>query len=122
MKTALSELPAYTTKDGSEIRELLHPKLHGANNQSLAEATIQPGQSTQLHRHAITEEIYHVTQGEGRMRLGESEFPIRAGDTILILPGTAHQVSAGGKAVLKILCCCSPAYDHEDTEIICREN
>ena len=41
----------YITKDGSVIRELMHPAVHGNQLQSLAEATVQPGQRTQLHRH-----------------------------------------------------------------------
>ena len=30
MHTRYADIPAYVTKDGSEIRELLHPSLHGA--------------------------------------------------------------------------------------------
>jgi hypothetical protein len=33
----------YVTRDGSEIRELMHPGVHGNRAQSLAEATIGPG-------------------------------------------------------------------------------
>jgi len=29
MKTARSDIHAYITKDGSQIRELMHPSLHG---------------------------------------------------------------------------------------------
>lgn len=118
MKTSYQDIEAYTTKDGSEIRELMHPARHGNRMQSLAEAVIQPGQRTQLHRHANTEELYHVTAGAGIMTLGQSTFQIAAGDTVLIEPGTAHCVEATGNIPLKILCCCSPAYSHEDTELL----
>ena len=43
MKTRYAEIPAYVTKDGSEIRELMHPAQHGNRLQSLAEATVAPG-------------------------------------------------------------------------------
>ena len=82
MKTSLSGVTPYITKDGSEIRELLHPNQHRGRNQSLAEAVIPPGTSTQLHRHHKTEEIYHVTRGSGRMTLGEQQFEIMVGDSI----------------------------------------
>ena len=118
MKTHYQDIPAYTTKDGSEIRELLHPTLHGNRNQSLAEATVPVGTATVLHRHAVTEELYHVTAGTGRMTLGEASFEIDTGDTILIAPGTPHCVSNTGSEPLRILCCCSPAYSHEDTELL----
>lgn len=121
MTTPLSryaDAPPYITKDGSEIRELLHPAHHGNQAQSLAEATIHPGQTTQRHRHHQTEELYHVTAGHGLMILGDKTFPIAPGDTIHIAPGTPHAVENPGPDTLRILCCCSPAYRHDDTEII----
>lgn len=118
MKTAHRDSPAYITLDGSEIRELMHPSLHGGRAQSLAEATVPPGARTRLHRHVSSEELYHVTAGTGRMTLGESQFDILPGDTVLIPPGTPHRVEANGDAPLVLLCCCSPAYAHEDTELL----
>jgi mannose-6-phosphate isomerase-like protein (cupin superfamily) len=118
MKTRYREIPAYVTKDGSEIRELMHPSLHGNALQSLAEAVVRPGEKTQLHLHRSSEELYHVTAGAGIMILGDSRFPIAAGDTVHIPPGTPHRVEAAMDGPLHILCCCSPAYCHEDTELL----
>ena len=118
MKTRYAELSPYITSDGSEIRELMHPALHGGRQQSLAEATIPAGERTQLHFHRLTEEIYHVTVGNGVMRLGDEQFTIGPGDTILIEPGTAHCVVATGEVPLRILCSCAPAYSHEDTVLV----
>lgn len=118
MKTRYSDISAYITKDGSEIRELLHPDHHGVRNQSLAEAIVPVGTRTLLHRHHRTEEIYHVTSGRGRMTLGLEVFDVSPGDSILIPPGTPHCIEAGGSDPLQILCCCSPAYTHEDTELL----
>ena len=117
-RSRLSEVAAYITKDGSEIRELLHPSTHAVRNQSLAEAVIPPGTTTLLHRHRLSEEIYHVTQGHGVMTLGDAQFVIEPGDSILIAPGTALCVSNGGEIPQRILCCCAPAYAHEDTELL----
>lgn len=108
----------YVTKDGSEIRELMRPSVHGNQAQSLAEASVSPGAKTILHRHRITEELYHITAGEGVMTLGDQRFAVQVGDTVCILPGTAHCIEANGTTPLKLLCCCSPAYDHADTELI----
>ena len=71
-KTRYAEIPAYVTKDGSEIRELMHPAVHGNRLQSLAEATLAPGMRTPLHRHAVTEDLYHITSGSGLMTLGDT--------------------------------------------------
>ena len=117
-RTRYAELAACITKDGSEIRELMHPSLHGNRLQSLAEATVQPGARTQLHRHVHAEELYHVSAGSGIMTLGDTCFPVTVGDTVLIAPGTPHSIEATGAEPLRILCCCSPPYSHEDTELL----
>ncbi len=118
MKSRDSEIEAFTTKDGSIIRELMHPSAHGNKNQSLAEAVVPAGTATQLHRHRRSEELYHVTAGEGRMTLGAETFPVKAGDTVCIPPGTPHKIVNTGAGDLKILCCCAPAYSHDDTELL----
>lgn len=117
-RTRYRDIKAFTTKDSSIIRELMHPSSHTVNKQSFAEAIVPPGRRTLLHRHRVSEEIYHVTQGEGIMTLGEAAFQIGPGDTICIEPGTAHAVKNTGNTELKILCACSPAYSHDDTEIL----
>lgn len=116
--THYRDIEPYRTRDGSDIRELMHPAVHGNAKQSLAEATIPPGTSTHLHRHAVTEEIYHVAAGVGLMHLGDEKFPIHPGDTICIPPGTAHAVRNTGDEPLRLLCCCTPAYSHDDTELL----
>ena len=104
---------AFTTKDGSTIRELLGTE-HGAVNQSLAEATLEPGQATQRHYHARAEELYLLLDGEGEMEVDGATRRVAAGDAILIPPGAWHQIAAAG-APLRFLCCCAPPYSHDDT-------
>jgi len=118
MKTEYSKIEPYVTKDGCEIRELMHPNAHGNRNQSFAEATVRPGQKTALHLHHSSEEIYHFTRGRGVMTCGEERFSVKAGDTVCIAPGTPHCVENTGSSPLKILCVCSPQYSHDDTTLI----
>lgn len=118
MRTRYADMHVFNTKDGSQIRELMHPKSHANHNQSLAEAKVLPGQTTTMHRHAISEEIYHLTQGEGLMTLGNQQFQVKAGDTVCIPPGTAHCIKNTSQIDLRILCCCAPAYSHKDTELL----
>jgi len=118
MKTEYNRIQPFTTKDGSQVCELMHPKVHGNNKQSLAEALVPIGTETIMHRHLVSEEIYHVTEGVGEMTLGKAQFGIRRGDTVCILPRMAHRVKNTGTVPLRILCCCSPAYSHEDTELV----
>jgi mannose-6-phosphate isomerase-like protein (cupin superfamily) len=118
MKTSSQSVHPYVTKDGSIIRELMHPDSHQCNNLSLAVAEIEYGKTTSLHRHVRTEEIYHVISGEGMMTLGSKQFSITTGDTICIHPGVPHRVVNTGRQSLRIFCCCAPPYSHGDTEII----
>ncbi|MFW5487784.1 MAG: cupin domain-containing protein [Desulfovibrio sp.] len=118
MKTCYADIVPYITKDASEIRELMHPGTHCVRKQSLAEAKVGPGKSTEHHVHMKTEELYHVTSGAGEMRLGDETFPISPKDTVLIPPGTPHSVRNTGNEPLVMLCCCAPAYAHEDTTLV----
>ncbi len=117
MRTRYTDIVPYVTTDGSTIRELLHPAVHGNRAQSLAEATLAPGAATASHVHHASEELYHVTRGTGRMTLGAERFDVGPGDTVCIAPGTPHSIENIGGVELAVLCCCAPAYAHEDTEL-----
>jgi len=113
----LSDVPAFITKDGSEIRELLAHRNSAIRNQSLAEARLPVGASTQEHYHPRAEEIYFITQGHGRIRIEGETHEVRVGDAIAIPPGQRHKLWNAGSQVLHLLCCCAPAYEHADTVI-----
>ena len=113
----LDEVPAFTTKDDSEIRELLAYRNSAIRNQSLAEARLRPGTSTQEHYHAKAEEIYFITHGTGRIRIEAEVREVKAGDAIAIRPGQKHKLWNTGGDTLRLLCCCAPAYEHADTII-----
>lgn len=106
---------AFTTLDGSTIRVLLDARVGGALKQSLAEATLEPGQATQRHYHARAEEIYVILEGGGEMEVDGERGPVRRGDAVLIPPGARHEIRADGEGELRFLCCCAPAYSDEDT-------
>jgi mannose-6-phosphate isomerase-like protein (cupin superfamily) len=105
---------AFTTKDGSTIRELLGVE-HGARNQSLAEAWLEPGQATQRHYHAVSEELYVLLDGEGEMEVDGERRRVARGDAVLIPAGAWHQITADAGVPLRFLCCCAPPYSHGDT-------
>jgi mannose-6-phosphate isomerase-like protein (cupin superfamily) len=111
----LDRVPAFTTKDGSEIRELLAHRNSSIRNQTLAEARLPPGRSTTPHRHVQTEEIYYILEGQALMRVGGETAAVGPGDAVAIPPGSSHQITNTGPGVLRFLCCCAPGYEHEDT-------
>lgn len=108
----------YVTKDGSSIRELMHPGVQGNQAQSLAEATIAVGQQTAAHKHLQTEELYYVRSGTGLIFVDDEQRTVAAGDTVAIPPGTVHAIRNTGDIDLVILCACTPPYSHDDTVIV----
>ncbi len=111
----LEQRPAFVTADGSTIRELAGLPSGNASQQSLAEASISPRGETVEHYHRTTEEIYLFVRGAGRMRLGDEEADIRAGDMVVIAPGIKHKLWNPGPEPLVLFCCCAPPYRDEDT-------
>ena len=105
----------FTTADGSTIRVLLDAELGGARNQSLAEAWLEPGQATERHYHARSEELYVLLDGTAEMEVEGDRRAVGPGDAVLIPPGAWHQIRAGGDRPVRFLCCCAPPYAHEDT-------
>ena len=114
----------FVTRDTSIIREILAPGNAPGEirNQSLAEATLPPGGSTEPHYHPVTEEIYYILEGSGRMRIGDETRDVVPGDGIAIPPGAPHQITnLSADSDLVFLCCCAPAYTHEDTVLVPRD-
>jgi mannose-6-phosphate isomerase-like protein (cupin superfamily) len=113
----LESVPAFQTKDGSEIRELLSHRNSVVRNQSLAEARLLVRGSTQEHYHQRAEEIYYITHGVGRIRIDGEVREVKPGDAVAIRPGERHKLWNTGNETLRLLCCCAPAYEHSDTII-----
>jgi mannose-6-phosphate isomerase-like protein (cupin superfamily) len=118
MKTSMNKIKPFITKDGSWIRELIHPTYQEGSTISLAEAIVRQGATTRLHIHRKSQEIYHITKGKGMMTLGVERFEVKLGDSVLIMPGMPHCIENIGPQPLRILCSCHPPYDHHDTQIL----
>jgi len=113
---SLEQAEPFTTADGSTIRELIGLPTAPVRNQSLAEATLAPGQATERHYHALSEELYAFLAGGGRLEIDGEVRDVAAGDTVLIPPGAHHTVTAGADGA-RFLCCCAPPYSHADTYV-----
>ena len=106
---SLDQAEPFTTKDGSTIRELHHTR-----EQSLAEATLEPGSATERHYHALSEEIYFFLDGGGTIEIDGETRSVVPGDAVLIPAGARHTLAAGTDGA-RFLCCCAPPYSHDDT-------
>ena len=114
----IAEVPAFTTVDSSEIRELLAHRNSCIVNQSLAEARLPVGGQTLPHFHPQCEEIYYLLVGTARMQVEDDIRQVGPGDAIAIPAGARHQITNTGDEELKFLCCCAPAYEDDDTVMV----
>jgi quercetin dioxygenase-like cupin family protein len=62
----------------------------GTDGVSVVESSAPHGDSPPLHVHHGEDEVFHVLVGELRLRLGESEVCVGAGETVLAPKGTPH--------------------------------
>ncbi|MDF1826223.1 MAG: cupin domain-containing protein [Verrucomicrobiales bacterium] len=111
----IADQTPFTTADGSTIRSILDRTNAPVEEQSLAEATLPPGGATERHYHLVSEEFYYILSGDGIMEIEGETREVGPGDAILIPKGDWHQIRANESVELKLLCCCSPPYSHEDT-------
>ena len=91
--------PPFTTKDGSEFRELLAHQNSSIRNQSLAGTILRKGRGT---------------RAKGRMRLAKEEIRAGLGDSITIPPGVPHKTSRVGGEDWVFLCYPIPIYGPDD--------
>ena len=79
----------------------------GARKLGCTLVELPPGKrSWPLHYHAANEEAIYVLEGRGRVRIGDNEMLVRAGDYIVLLsgPDAAHQTFNDSNAALRYLC------------------
>ncbi|MGW0633480.1 cupin domain-containing protein [Streptomyces sp. NPDC002758] len=80
----------------------------------MAEVSLARGDSTTAHLHKITEEIYVIMRGVGRMRLNDDAREVRPGDCVVIKPGTVHEISNEHDEPLVFVATCAPRADRAD--------
>ena len=73
----------------------------GADQVSIVEQRAPKGYSPPLHIHRTQDEIFHALEGEFRLKVGDQEKRLKAGDMLLVPKGTPHtfiiESSKGGR-------------------------
>ena len=112
----LEDREPFITADGSSIRELAGVPTGNAANQSLAEATVAARRRDDraLPPHLRGDLPVHRGAWDA-CGSATTRRDVRAGDAVVIPPGAPHKLLNTGPEPLVLLCCCSPAYSHEDT-------
>ncbi len=82
---------------------------------SIARATIKPGVTTKAH-HLIkgVQEIYIITNGKGKVHIGDLEpTEVNVGDVVVIPPETSQKVTNMGDVELVFYCVCTPRFTED---------
>jgi mannose-6-phosphate isomerase-like protein (cupin superfamily) len=114
----LSAAGEITARDGTRLRELLHPDRDRASiRYSLAIAWLDPGKSSLPHR-LKTAEVYYVMRGSGRMHVGDEATEVQAGDAVYIPPDAVQHLENTGHETIEFACIVDPAWQARDEQIV----
>lgn len=77
---------------------------------SLADARVEPGVTTELHRLTV-QEYYVISRGSGLMEVGDNApFQVGPGDSVIIPPGVPQRITNNGGTDLVLQCICMPRF------------
>jgi len=93
---------------GGALSKALSP---GAKHIDHRISCYQPRAHVEMHAHKVQEQIYHVLEGEGLMRIGERAQVVRRHDVVFLPPGIPHAISNTGLVDLVFLVVTSPVSD-----------
>ncbi len=93
--------------DTNKMVLLLDPFEDGANFVSIVEI-FDVGGRTPPNRHEIGYEMFFVLAGEGRAHGPAGSLELRAGDSLLLKPGTLHEIENTGPGKLYCLTVMTP--------------
>jgi mannose-6-phosphate isomerase-like protein (cupin superfamily) len=104
--------------DNTFICEFLHPGREKLDlPYSIAHAILQPGAASLPHRLKTSTEVYFILMGEGEMHIDSERSMVRAGQAVLIPPGSWQNIRNTGDTILKFICIVSPFWRKDDEEI-----
>ena len=74
---------------------------------------VEVGSEQKPHSHG-PQQVYVITRGTGRMRVGDEERDVGAGHLVFIPPNTAHGIVNTGDEVLTYVAAATPAFSVAD--------
>ena len=82
---------------------------------SLAQARVEPGVTTVIHKLRATDEIYYILSGRGEMEVGGEKLgTVKEKDLVFIARNTTQRITNTSDKDLVFLCICSPRFQIEN--------
>ncbi|MCC6198769.1 cupin domain-containing protein [Candidatus Nomurabacteria bacterium] len=97
------------TKENTTFRKVLYTGAH----LQLVLMTLQSAEEIGLEVHEENDQFFRFESGLGTVLVGETEYMVGDGDTVIVPAGTQHNVMNTGSEPLKLYTIYSPAH-HKD--------
>ena len=94
------------TKDNTDFRRVLYTGAH----MQLVLMTLQPAEEIGLEVHEENDQFFRFESGLGTVLVGETEYMVGDGDTVIVPAGTQHNVINTGTEPLTLYTIYSPAH------------
>jgi len=104
----------YRMHEGSAMKVSHHFAGHTGMPVAIQTWVIEPGGFEGFHRHegqAALQEFYQVLEGQATMRVGERQYELGPGDSILADAGVDHDLRNTGTDALRVLVVWGPPGD-----------
>ncbi|HKH23033.1 MAG TPA: cupin domain-containing protein [Solirubrobacterales bacterium] len=80
---------------------------------SITWVDVEPGGEQKPHSHG-PQQVYVITRGQGRMKVGDDERDVHEGEMVFIPPDTDHGIVNRGDQVLTYVSAATPAFPVTD--------
>lgn len=98
---------------GALSKALVRPETCGAKRVDFRISCYQPMAHVQEHVHAVQEQVYYVTEGEGLLTLDGQPVLMRKDDYVFVPPGVRHGFTNNGTGPLVFFVVTTPVEDDE---------
>ena len=113
VKYAFNKKP-FSAMDGALVYELDSQQERRENGVAFAYGTLSPRRQALKHFHRISDEIYYIISGNGRINLGYSVYPVSKGSAVYVPINTVHDLENTEQEELEVLCLSIPPYQGND--------
>lgn len=110
MKKGYKENIEQLTIENTNFRKVLYTGEH----MQLVLMTLKPGEDIGLEVHTENDQFFRFEKGEGKVIVGETEYVVGDGDTVIVPSGTSHNIiNTSEVETLNLYTIYSPAH-HKD--------
>ena len=103
----------FYTEEKCFIDEIFNSEEYG--HFSLAQARVEPGVTTAIHKLKDTDEVYYILSGSGEMEIdGENIGTVKEKDLVFIGRNKTQRITNTSGKYLVFLCICSPRFQIEN--------